>query len=526
MTSNRAALRIRRKLTRSEVARPEIGPVVRLQSASDVILIPIGRDETEVRRNPWVSYAIIAINVLVFGLVNLGVERVHVEKLEAKHLELVDYIQAHPYLQLPESVKPYFHQSLPGEMTAARASQRNDGTLPAYLTLQHEQHEIDRLSSEFVVLIDELPSRRLGFVPGEPDFLSRLTSMFVHADLAHLLGNLLFFFATGPFLEDVFGKPFFASLYVLSGLVGTFAYQSQHPDSATYLIGASGAIAGVMGAYFLRFLRSRTRFLCIPFLLLWRLSFRFFMPAYVVFPFWFAVQVVFARSESELETSTAFSAHVGGFVVGLVIAGLIRLFRIEERHINPSITSKIGWSRNPLLDAADEAMRAGLYGDAMRRVSECIAAEPDNPDARLMACELSRETEDWNSWSMHASKLLDLYVRRGEAELAVQFIDESIRLVGSSLPLRFYMRAADLLARNPDEREWAKDLYGHVVEREDHAPTLIRALVRFAQLSRQVRDFDSARQALERARSLPGLEAEYAVAIDHESNLLAREARA
>jgi membrane associated rhomboid family serine protease len=486
-----------------------------------VILVPIGRDQTEVRRTPWVSYVIIAINVAVFILVNLGAERLHLAVLEAKHVELIKYIQAHPYLELPETVRPYFHESLPGEMAAERAARRADGTLPLAMTVQRQQSEMDRLAGDVVAMIHDLPTRRLGFVPSEPGFMSRISSIFVHADIFHLLGNLLFFFATGPFLEDVFGKPLFSALYLVSGLVATFAYQSQHPGSETYLIGASGAIAGVMGAYFLRFLRSRTQFLCIPFILLWRLSFRFFMPAYVVFPFWFAVQVMFAMSESEMETSTAFSAHVGGFVVGLFTTGMVRLFRVEEKYIDPSITSKISWSRNPLLDQADDARRSGNHRDALRRVAACIAAEPDNLDARLMACDIARESGDWENWSKSVTNLLDLYARRREPELAVQLIDESIRAGGAHLPTRFYMRAADLLARNPDERDWAKDLYGHVVGKDDHPATVVRALVRIAQLSRQTRDYDAARQALERARNHPGLDAEYAVAVDHEWNRLA-----
>lgn len=481
-----------------------------------MILVPIGRDETTVRRNPWVSWVVIALNVAVFLVVNLGTERVHLGKLEARYLELVNYIQSHPYLDLPESVRPYFHESLPSDMGSERAARRLGGTLPDSVTMRRQQAELDRMSTDLASMVRELPSRKLGFAPEDPSFVTRLTSLFVHADIFHLLGNLLFFFATGPFLEDVFGKPLFSALYLMSGIVATFAWQSQHPGTDAYLIGASGAIAGVMGAYFLRFLRARTQFLCIPFILLWRLSFKFFMPAYVVFPFWFAVQVLFAMTESSGETSTAFSAHVGGFVVGIVTTGLVKFFRIEEKHIDPSITAKISWSRDPNLDRADDARRSGDLAAAKRHVRASLSAEPDNPDARLLACDIARDAEDWDAWSSQVAGLLDLYARRREPELAVQLIDDSIRNGGSHLTPRVYLRAADLLARMPDHRDWARDLYQHVADTDGESATGVRALLRVAQLARQANDMPAARAALEKAQAHPATNAEYAQAIDLE----------
>ncbi|MFA6955715.1 MAG: rhomboid family intramembrane serine protease [Thermoanaerobaculia bacterium] len=488
-----------------------------------MLLIPIGRDETIVRRTPMVSYAIIALNVAAYVLLNLVLGSAHFSVMEKKYGELIAYMQEHPYLIPPEAAAPYLPKGAAGYMAGARKDAEQNGSLPNRSVERAEQQRLDELAAELARLVDTMPERRFGFTPGKPSFIARFTSLFVHTDFMHLLGNMLFFFATGPFLEDVFGKPLFVALYLVSGVFATWCHASLHPDSMVTLLGASGAIAGVMGAYFLRFLRSKTQFLFMPILFMPRFSFRFFLPSYVVFPLWFLMQLWFAYNETEQDT-VAFGAHVGGFVLGLLTASVVRYFKIEEKHIHPKIEAEISWSRNRNLDAADTLRASGDLTSARASVARCLSEEPENVDAMVMERELAFEGDDWRSWGNATSRLLDLYVKKKEMGLALELVHDTIGRGGTHVPERFVLRAADLVVRLPEERGWGLDLYRHVADRGTDPQNVLRALLRVARMERESGDAAKARDALERARSHPGCVGDWMSAVEMEAAQLAKTA--
>jgi len=406
-------------------------------------------------------------------------------------------------------------------MAGARKDAEQSGSLPGPVTEKAEQAQLDKLAAELVRLVDTMPERRFGFTPGKPSFFARFTSLFVHTDFMHLLGNMLFFFATGPFLEDVFGKPLFVALYLISGIFATACHASLHPDSMVPLLGASGAIAGVMGAYFLRFLRSKTQFLFLPIVFMPRLSFRFFLPSYVVFPLWFLMQLWFAYNETEQDT-VAFGAHVGGFALGFLTAGVVRYFKIEEKHIDPKIEAEISWSRNRNLDAADGFRGKGDLTSARASVARCLTEEPENVDAMVMERELAFQGEDWRAWGNATSRLLDLYAKKKETELALELVHDSIGKGGSHVPERFVLRAADFVIRIPEERAWGLDLYRHIADRGSDPQNVLRALLRVARLERESGNAAGARDAIERARAHPGCVGDWESAVESEAAQLAK----
>src|SRR3954467_10609561 len=126
-----------------------------------------------------------------------------------------------------------------------------------------------------------------GYRADAPTLTAILTSMAVHAGLAHLVGNLLFFYLTGPFVEDAYGRVIFSGLYLFSGIVSAGLQILQSPGSDVPVIGASGAIAGVMGAFLVRYGTRRIQFLWMPFFPLPWLSRQFSVRAFLYLPFWF-----------------------------------------------------------------------------------------------------------------------------------------------------------------------------------------------------------------------------------------------
>ena len=158
-----------------------------------------------------------------------------------------------------------------------------------------------------------------GVVPAYFSIVSVFTSMFVHGGLAHLAGNMLFLWIFGDNVEDRLGHGRFVAFYLMSGIAAALAQTSLEPDSLVPMVGASGAIAGVMGAYLVLYPHSRVLML-FPFPV-----FLFELPAVVFLVMWFLVQFlngvnqlpIFERNA--ISGGVAFWAHVMGFVAGLML---------------------------------------------------------------------------------------------------------------------------------------------------------------------------------------------------------------
>ncbi len=158
------------------------------------------------------------------------------------------------------------------------------------------------------------------------NWLTILTAMFMHAGWAHILGNMLFFWVFGPEIEDVMGPLRYLTFYLLGGLAATTAQILIDPTSTVPNLGASGAIAGVMGAFLITYPRDRIRTILF-FGWFARVT---FIPAIVLVGFWFLTQLfseVGALAQVQ-SGGVAYMAHIGGFIFGALTA---RVFESRSR---------------------------------------------------------------------------------------------------------------------------------------------------------------------------------------------------
>jgi membrane associated rhomboid family serine protease len=153
---------------------------------------------------------------------------------------------------------------------------------------------------------------RNGFSP----FLSPLTYTFLHGGFIHLALNMLVLWVYGDNVEDAMGHVRYLTFYVICGIVAALSQVVINPSSLSPIIGASGAIAGVMGAYFVLYPRAR---LLVPIFI-----FPVYLPAYLVLSFWMLFQFVAAVQTGSAGGGVAWWAHIGGFIAGAL---LVRLFR-------------------------------------------------------------------------------------------------------------------------------------------------------------------------------------------------------
>ena len=159
-------------------------------------------------------------------------------------------------------------------------------------------------------------------------WITVLTAMFMHGSWSHIIGNMIFLWAFGPEIEDAMGRGRYLLFYLAGGLVAMLAQILADPHSTVPNLGASGAIAAVMGGFIVTYPRDRIK--AVLFILVFvRIT---FIPAALLIGFWFLTQLVHAGAVAQVQTGgVAYLAHVGGFVFGAVTA---RLFEGSSRIVD------------------------------------------------------------------------------------------------------------------------------------------------------------------------------------------------
>jgi len=162
-------------------------------------------------------------------------------------------------------------------------------------------------------------------------WITILTAMFMHGSWSHIIGNMIFLWAFGPEIEDAMGWGRYLAFYLIGGLVAMVAQVLADPHSTVPNLGASGAIAAVMGAFLVTYPRDRIKAVLFIFIFV-KIT---FIPACLLIGFWFITQLVHAGAVAQVQTGgVAYLAHVVGFIFGAVTA---RLFEDPRR---------IAWQRS------------------------------------------------------------------------------------------------------------------------------------------------------------------------------------
>lgn len=239
------------------------------------MFFPIG-DEPNPRGRAWVTYGIIAANVLIYVLLSLP--------LTMQRPDLND----------------------PATLEYARYLAQESG-VSAHVLLQ-------QLSAYDIFVFTH------GFKPAEPGWIDLFVSLFLHAGWMHLLGNMLFLWIFGDNVEARLGHVGYALTYLATGLSATLFFAAVQWHSLTPLVGASGAISGVLGCYFLWFPQNRVRVVMI---LLWFIDV-LHIPARWVLGFYILIENVLPFFFHEGTGGVAYGAHIGGFLGGLAIGAAVQ----------------------------------------------------------------------------------------------------------------------------------------------------------------------------------------------------------
>lgn len=197
-----------------------------------------------------------------------------------------------------------------------------------FLELSLEQYELNQFFYVFGVVPAEVLNTIFTGAPMEPVFLSFISAMFVHGGWVHILGNMWYLWIFGDNVEDRLGHFGYLLFYLAVGVVAGIVHVMANPTSTVPVIGASGAVAGILGAYFFLFPRSRILSLVPIFVFLTLVE----IPAVIFIGIWFLIQVFNTLGSLGGTASTvAWWAHVGGFIAG---AALVKLLDLGARREN------------------------------------------------------------------------------------------------------------------------------------------------------------------------------------------------
>lgn len=316
------------------------------------MILPIGHEQTGLRRLPWITFGIMMVCLLAFVLTGFGAPEDPEGDLQAR--EATRYFMEHPYLEIDERLESRLFPGMSDQKRATLLEGLKMAARPPSSSeeLVSEQKELDSLSRTLFEAEAQHPFVRWGLVPAHPSLVGLVTHMFLHAGWLHLIGNLFILYLSGPYIEDVWGRPLFAGFYIVSGLAASLAFMLRYPDLDSPLVGASGAISGVMGAFLVRYWNTKIRFF---YWLGLAIRGTFDAPSWLMLPIWFVTQIFFAAMfDSGAGGGVAYLAHAAGFAFGAGSALVIRRLDIEERYIQGTIEAKVLTTHvsKPLLDQA------------------------------------------------------------------------------------------------------------------------------------------------------------------------------
>ncbi len=314
---------------------------------------PIGHEQSRVRRWPYATFALILLNILFYftsrgpmqqsQFLEIGRQQSRVAVLCKSFMAVAEEKRAKipPPANLPPQLKPWWiQQSRVRPDHCVRHRQEFDQFAKDFLAgkIVAADHpmwiEYQKNEKEWEQRIANSYIHRYGLVPAHYNPLAAFTSQFLHANSVHLISNMIFLYLTGCILEETFGVVAYLLLYLLSGFVGNSMFALFQSSFAFPLIGASGAVAGLMGAFLPRFAKTRIQFIYVYWVIIRFGRGRFNLPAYIVLPGWFLLNLIPAVQGADRVSGVAYTAHVGGFLAGLAGYFIIKRLRPPEITVN------------------------------------------------------------------------------------------------------------------------------------------------------------------------------------------------
>ena len=442
------------------------------------MLIPIKHENMAARRWPVVTLTLIAINVLVFFFTMSAMDDEGPQLGEVKSHILV-LAATHPELKMqPEEQQLVdgFKKSHPEAWKHAQSPYRDIiDAYEAHIKMMDDtsklQAEMDSLNDQYLKLAKTSIIEQYAFVPAHPTAISYLTANFLHGGWLHIIGNMWFLWLAGFVLEDVWGRWLYSVFYLLAGAAALQFYAWTNPGSITPTLGASGAVAALMGAFLVRFPKMKIE---MAWLFFFRL-YRFKAAAYWLLPAWLFLEI-FYGSLMGSSGGVAHWAHVGGFLFGAAAGLAIQHSGIEQK-ASKAIEEKLSWTADPDMDKANDMMEHGQLPEAITLLTNMVATKPNSLDAWNLLRQIYYRQNDTKAYQEATVKTCSLRLKAHEVEAAFQDYAEFMDSGGGKMPAAVWLE----LCKGAEEKQEFERAFAEYQQLAATYPTDRQALT--AQLS-------------------------------------------
>ena len=399
------------------------------------MLIPLRHEGMQTRRWPLITIGLIAINVFAFvGTrskmaeegVQYGPVKAHILLLAASHPEL------HMLPEVEQFVTDFRSDN---EREWKQISSANRDVFDAWdakMRLEENpiviQDEMDSLSLQYLEMKRVSIRDHYAFVPAHPTGISYLTANVLHAGWLHLIGNMWFLWLAGVILEDNWGRLTFAAFYLIAGVAALEFHAWFNPGSLVPLVGASGAVAALMGAFLVRFPKIKIE-------MVWFLFYRFYRfkaHAYWLLPLWVLTEVFYGSLFGKY-SGVAHWAHVGGFVFGALTAVGLRYSGLEKT-VAKAVEEKTAWTADQKIVEATDLLERGELDPAIDTLRRHLAEQPDSADAYSLLQQAYWRKNDRPAHHDALIKLCQVHLKLRNPEAAWQDYEEFLNTGGETLP--------------------------------------------------------------------------------------------
>jgi len=411
-----------------------------------MLIVPLS-NKTSWRNPPYITIVIILINCFVLFVLQSDDRRIYEEATEYYFDSGLAGIEVHRYAQYSS-----FPVDDPSQMS-------REDLYNQYMSMQQDSEFMEELEAGRIITPDDedyaawrekreqyktIVSRsfalRYGFIPAQRSIVSFFTHMFLHGGFMHLLGNMIFLWLVGCVLELAWGRVLYIGLYIAGGLCAVMLFALVYSGSTTPLVGASGAIAGLMGAYGVLYGRRRIK-------VFYSLGFYFNytrVPAYFILVLWIGnefFQLFFGGM-----SNVAYVSHIGGLTSGALMAWINARFigRVDEKALEEDPVTKIPALMEQALENIEHLNMEGAR-EILHRVEKI---DPGNRSCLTHLYNIEKLNKDAAGFHEAAGKLLNnlLSDRQIHQETLSVYQEYISKAAGPRLPLSQLFRISSYFA--------------------------------------------------------------------------------
>jgi len=468
------------------------------------VIIPLRPENSRGRRLPYATITIIALSALLFLVGHYSLDE-QFNRLAELQSHTVRLAAAYPDASLSlgqQELVSNFRRSQRATWDQFASAERNPEDK---WEADMRQSTPDQVKQEMTNLGSQLDQMRqstifqFGLAAQRPTLISFITANFIEGGWLHLILDLWFLYLVGMVLEGVWGAPLFAGIYLVSGIGGLIVQALANRSGMVPVIGASGAVAAMLGAFLVQFSTSKVQ---LGFFYLRPKLLRFSSPAYAMLPVWVVGQFISNRMLHE-SGGASYWSQIGGFAIGLTLGSILHYSGIAKK-MEQANEAQVSWSADPRIVKASDYLEENNIDSAIAELQAQIKDKPDCIEAWELLPSLYWKKGNVPDHQAALETVCRLHVKNKNFEAAWQDYEDYAAAGGgtSTLPCATWFE----LCRNAeDQQNWdrASTEYENLAKAYPTERASVLSLISAARIHLRLGNFQHAKELYASAQSSP-----------------------